>query len=99
MKKWLVLTLALSVSIFTFQQLVVACPADGHGCQKTEGAKQAGEEVGKQANAKPGNDHPCDSQKSGDKQANAKPGCDHPCDGNKNGDKPCPNKTLCDRKI
>ena len=99
MKKWLVLTLALSVSIFTCQQLAVACPADGHGCQKTEGAKQAGEVAGKQANAKPGCDHPCDGHKSGDKQANAKPGCDHPCDGHKSADKPCPIDKTSDKKI
>ena len=84
MKKWLVLTLALSVSIFTCQQIAVACPADGHGCQKAEAAKQTGEKAGQQA---------------ADKQANAKPDCYHPCEGHKSGDKPCPNKKLCDKKI
>ena len=84
MKKWLVLTLVLCVSIFTCQQLATACPKDGRGCQKNEAAKQAGEEAGQQA---------------ADKQASAKPDCDHPCEGNKSDDKPCPNKPLCDRKI
>lgn len=87
MKKWLVLTLVLCLSIFTWQQLATACPVDGDGCQKTEAAKQKGEEAGQQAADKEA------------KEANAKPGCDHPCDGHKDGDKPCPNKTLCNRKI
>jgi hypothetical protein len=85
MKKWLVLTLVLCVGIFTWQQLAIACPADGHGCQKTEGAKQTGEEA---------------EQQAADKQANVKPDCDHPCDGHDSANnKPCPTKSLCDRKI
>ena len=81
MKKWLVLTLVLCVSTFTCQQLATASPKDGHDCQKNEAAKQAGDEAGqqasdKQANAKPGCDHPCDGNKSDDKPCANKAPCD-----------------------